>query len=159
MDYCRQRLRYESASLKPVRLGESPEGKCGTAPQRVSGPLLLFRTNWSGFEDIMPTKKRKTIPTNGNTIERFLKKTEVRENAGANREEVGEEGVPGGGVTGGGVRGGGVPGGGVTGGGVTGGGVPGGRVRGGGSEENTDATQEETAGGEVRVSLIHDVMD
>ncbi|CAL8280378.1 unnamed protein product [Arctogadus glacialis] len=73
----------------------------------------------------MPPKKRRTPSTNGNTIERFLKKTEVRENAGANREEVGEEGVPGGGVTGGGVRG-------------------------GGSEENTDATQEETAGGELR---------
>ncbi|CAL8399329.1 unnamed protein product [Boreogadus saida] len=78
----------------------------------------------------MPPKKRRAPPTNGNTIERFLKKTEVRENAGANREEVGEEGVPGGGVTGEGVRGGGVPGGGVTGEGVPGGGVPGGGVTG-----------------------------
>ncbi|XP_059911686.1 serine protease FAM111A-like isoform X4 [Gadus macrocephalus] len=125
----------------------------------------------------MPPKKRRTPSTNGN-IERFFKKTEVRENAGANREEVGEEGVPGGGVTGGGVTGGGVTGGGVTGGrvtgggvpgggvtgggvrgggvpggGVPGGGVPGGGVRGGGSQENPDATQEETAGGERTSNL------
>ncbi|CAL8280413.1 unnamed protein product [Arctogadus glacialis] len=93
----------------------------------------------------MPPKKRRTPSTNGNTIERFFKTRKVRENAGANREEVGEEGVPGGGVTGDGVSGGRMP----------GGGVPGGGVRGGGSEENPDATQEETAGSELKsVSLI-----
>ena len=47
-----------------------------------------------------------------------------QENAGANREEVGEGGVPGGGAPGGGVRGGGVRGGGVPGGGAPGGGAP-----------------------------------
>ncbi|XP_030216516.1 protein FAM111A isoform X2 [Gadus morhua] len=71
----------------------------------------------------MPPKKRRTTSTNGNTINRFLKRIGVRENTGANREEVGEEGVTGGGVTGEGVRG---------------GGVPGGRVRGGGSERTSN---------------------
>ncbi|CAL8365387.1 unnamed protein product [Lota lota] len=82
----------------------------------------------------MAPKKRNAPSSGYNTMLRYLKKGKVSENAGANREELGEEGVTGGGAAGEGVAGGGVAEEGVAGGGAAGGGAAGGGAAGGGSE-------------------------